>query len=65
MSFAVSSDDNAIKLLTDGAKTIARRGTAMHDAGRDMLEIEKFVADQITSFIRPVKAKVARALRDA
>ena len=53
-----------IKLLTDGSKTIARRVTAMHDAGRDALEIEKFVADQITSFIRPVKAKVARALKN-
>lgn len=54
-----------IKLLTDGAKTITRRVTAMHDAKRDLDEIEKFVKDQITSFIRPVKAKVARALRSA
>ena len=54
-----------IKLLTDGAKTIARRSTAMHDAGRDLEEIEKFVADQNSSFIRPVKAKVARALKNA
>lgn len=54
-----------IKLLTDGAKTIARRSTAMHDAGRELEEIEKFVADQISSFIRPVKAKVARALKNA
>lgn len=58
-------DSAHIKLLTDGAKTIARRATAMHDAGRELEEIEKFVADQITSFIRPVKAKVARALKDA
>ena len=58
-------DSAHIKLLTDGAKTIARRSTAMHDAGRELEEIEKFVADQITSFIRPVKAKVARALKDA
>ena len=54
-----------IKLLTDGAKTIARRSTAMHSAGRPLDDIEKFVAEQITSFIRPVKAKVARALKNA
>lgn len=54
-----------IKLLTDGAKTIARRATAMHDAGRELDEIENFVKDQITSFIRPVKTKVKRALADA
>ncbi len=54
-----------IKLLTDGAKTIARRATAMHSAERPLEDIEKFVADQITSFIRPVKAKVARALKNA
>ena len=52
-----------IKLLTDGAKTIARRVTAMHDAGRPLDDVEKFVKNQITSFIRPIKAKVARALK--
>ena len=54
-----------IRLLTDGAKTIARRATAMHAAEKSLEEIEKFVKDQLTSFIRPVKAKVARALKNA
>jgi hypothetical protein len=54
-----------VKLLTDGAKTIARRATAMHGSGRDMEDIEKFVADQITSFLRPMKAKIARTLKNA
>lgn len=58
-------DSAHIKLLTDGSKTIARRATAMHDAGRDLEDIEKFVADQISSFIRQVKSKVARALKNA
>jgi membrane carboxypeptidase/penicillin-binding protein len=53
-----------IKLLTDGAKTIARRVTAMHSAKRPLDDIEKFVAEQITSFIRPVKAKVSKALKN-
>lgn len=54
-----------IKLLTDGAKTIARRASAMTAAGRELEDIEKFVADQIGSFIKPVKSKVARALSNA
>jgi hypothetical protein len=37
----------------------------MHSAERPLDEIEKFVAEQITSFIKPVKAKVARALKNA
>ncbi len=53
------------QLLTDGAKTIAARLAAMHSAGRDSKELEKFVADQMTSFIKPMKAKMARALRNA
>jgi len=53
-----------IKLLTDGAKTIARRATAMHDAERTLDDVEKFVKDQITSFIRPIKSKVARTLKE-
>jgi len=53
-----------LKMLTDGAKTITRRVTAMHDANRDIGDIEKFVSDQIASFIKPVKAKVIRALKD-
>ena len=52
------------KLLTDGAKTIARRSIAMHEAGRSAGEIEKFVSEQMTSFIRPVKAKIAKALKN-
>lgn len=54
-----------IRLLTDGAKTIARRSAAMSAAGRPVEDIEKFVAEQITSFIRPVKSKVSRALKNA
>lgn len=52
------------KLLTDGARTIARRATAMHGAKRDLADIEKFVSDQIASFIKPMKAKVSKALKE-
>jgi hypothetical protein len=57
-------DSAHIKLLTDGAKTITRRSIAMRDAGASEIEIEKFVKDQISSFIKPVKSKVARALKN-
>lgn len=53
-----------IKLMTDGAKTIARRAAAMAQAGKEVAEIEAFAVDQISSFIKPVKAKVDRALRN-
>lgn len=54
-----------LKLLTDGAKTIALRVTAMHSAGRELADIENFVSDQISSFIRPMKAKIKRTLKNA
>lgn len=54
-----------LQLLTDGSKTIARRVMAMAGADRTVEECEKFIADQITSFIRPVKTKVGRALKNA
>ena len=53
-----------IKMMTDGAKTITRRVTAMYDGGTSLEEIESFVRDQIASFIKPVKAKVRRALKN-
>jgi hypothetical protein len=53
-----------VKLMTDGAKTIARRAAAMAQAGKPVAEIEAFAIDQISSFIKPVKAKVDRALRN-
>lgn len=52
------------KMLTDGAKTIARRSVAMVGAGKDADELEKFIAEQITSFIKPAKAKIKRALEN-
>ncbi len=52
-----------IQLLSDGAKTIARRVTAMHAAGKSLEECEKFVVNQISSFIRPAKAKIVRVLQ--
>lgn len=57
-------DSAHLKLMTDGARTIARRVAAMHDAGRPMADLEALVVDQIASFIKPVKAQVGRTLRE-
>lgn len=50
------------KMLTDGAKTIARRCVAMVGSGMDADEIEKFVCDQLASFIRPAKSKIQKVI---
>lgn len=53
-----------IKLLTDGSKAMAVRASALIKADEPVESVEKYIAEQITSFIRPVKTKVKRALRD-
>ena len=52
------------KLLTDGAKTIARRVTSMHGAGHSVEDCEHFVADQISTFIKRMKAESLKVLRN-
>lgn len=53
------------KLLTDCSKTINKRVRAMTKSGRSENETEKFIVDQISSFIRPMKVKMVKALRVA
>lgn len=53
------------KLLTDGAKTINKRVRAMTQGGRSEKETEQFIVDQITSFIKPMKVKMIKALKNA
>lgn len=56
-------DSMLTRLFTDGSKTITRRATALHDSGKPQSEIEEFVRDQITSFVRPMKARIKRTLK--
>lgn len=56
-------DEMLMKLLSDGTKTIARRSIAMHEAGRTIGEIEEFIKDIMSSFIKPMKSKVARSFK--
>lgn len=61
----VNQFDSAItKLILDGSKTIATRLPAMAAAGATREELEKFVRDQIHSFIAPAKVKIERALKN-
>lgn len=52
-----------IKLMTDCAKTITVEVIAMHEAGDTDIDCEKYVSEQIGSFIRPMKARIAKGLR--
>lgn len=61
----VHMDSTFHQLLTDGAKTIAQRLNALHDSGADQAECEELVRDQIQSFIKPMKKKMAAAIRNA
>lgn len=50
------------KLLTDGAKKIAVRCYAMAKSGKETEQLEMFVKETITSFIRPSKQKAVKTL---
>ncbi len=54
-----------VKLLLDGSRTIAKRVATMQKTGESIANMESFVRDQITSFIKPVKAKITRTLKNA
>lgn len=52
------------KLLIDGAKTIASRVTTMSGAGRSVEDCEHFVTDQISTYIKRMKASSLTVLRN-
>lgn len=62
ISFIDPVNEAHTKLLSDGSKTIAKRICAMHDSGSTLPELQKFVSGQITSFLRPMKSKMKKAL---
>ena len=53
-----------LRLLKDGAKSIAAGVVSKHSAGAELSEIEAFVSDVLGSFIRPIKGKVVRVLKN-
>lgn len=58
-------DSAHLRLLSDGAKTIAAGMVAKHASGAELFEIEDYVADTLGAFIRPIKNKIKRALKSA
>jgi len=53
-----------LRLLKDGAKSIAAGTISKHSSGAELAEIEAFVSDILGSFIKPIKNKIARILKD-
>ena len=52
------------KLLSDGAKTIASRVTTMTSDGHTLEECERFVSDQISSYIIMMKSESLKRLQN-
>ena len=54
-----------LRQLKDGAKSIAAGVISKHAGGAELSETEAFVSDILGSFIRPIKNKIARSLKNA
>jgi len=54
-----------LRLMADGAKTLANGVISKHLSGVEVPEIETFITDIVGSFIKPVKNKIERSLRNA
>ena len=54
-----------VKMMTDGAKAISVRVPAMAAAGEETVDIERYISGVISSFIKPVAAKVERTIKNA
>jgi hypothetical protein len=57
-------DTMTTRMLTDGAKTIAVRAHSLTATGGTVEAVEALVAKQLSTFIRPTKAKVARVMQN-
>ena len=54
-----------LRLLKDGAKSIAAGAISKHSSGAELAEVEGYVSDILGSFIKPVKSKIDRVLKNA
>jgi hypothetical protein len=52
------------QMLADGAKTLAAKAIELRDSGDGAVEIEKEIRDRLSSFIKPMKRKIKKALAD-
>lgn len=53
-----------LRLMKDGAKSIAAGVVSKHASGMEPAQIEVYVSDLLGSFIAPVKRKITQALSD-
>ena len=51
-----------LKLMKDGAKSIAAGAVSKHVSGAKLIDIERYVSDILGSFVSPVKSKIIRSL---
>ncbi len=67
VKFGVIDTFNAahLRLMKDGAKSIAAGVVSKHSSGAELSEVEAFVSDILGSFIKPIKSKITRVLKDA
>ncbi len=54
-----------LRLMKDGAKSIAAGAISKHSSGASATEVEAYVSDILGSFIKPVKSKIVRTLKNA
>ena len=52
-----------LKLMNDGAKSIAAGVVSKHVSGANLIDIERYVSDIVGSFVSPVKSKIKRSLQ--
>lgn len=54
-----------LRLMKDGSKSISAGVVSKHAGGASIPEIEAYVSDIVGSFIRPIKSKITRVLKNA
>ena len=58
-------NETHLRMLSDGSKSIANDVVSMALAGADPQQVEIAVSERLTKFIKPGKARMARALKNA
>lgn len=53
-----------LRLMKDGAKSIAAGAISKHSSGASATEVEAYVSDILGSFIKPIKSKIVRTLKN-
>ncbi len=57
-------NETHLRMLTDGAKSIANDAMAMALSGSDQQKVERAVEKRLSKFIKPCKARMTRAIKN-